>query len=598
MYKETLSKDLDKLVSIEAAVRLTAKPMTAIGLAAIFLAIVWVAANAITAGAENQGFIVAAGVIGGYMALNIGANDVANNVGPAFGAKSLTMMGALIIAAIFESAGAFIAGGDVVNTISKGIIDPSLMPDTTIFIWAMMSALLAAALWINFATWVGAPVSTTHSIVGGVIGAGIAAAGFGIVNWGIMGKIAISWVISPVLGGIVAALFLAFVKSYIIYQPDKVAAAKRWVPVLVALMAGIFSSYLVMKGLKKVWRPGPETVIALGAMVFAVTWFIVRPLIARRAEGMENRTESVRSLFTVPLICSVALLSFAHGSNDVANAVGPLSAIVGAVGSGDISAKVEIPLWVMLIGAAGISLGLVLFGPKLVRRVGQEITKMNPMRAYCVALSAAVTVILASALALPVSDVTPSDPLLGDNNPPTIGFTVAEGVGGLDRLNCFASGQGAATIERLGPRRIEIRLKAPFPPGRSRINCTLPGRDEIRAAARLFQSVERPLLLHCQSGADRAGFASALYLMLVEGRPVAEARRQLALRYGHLRLARSGVLDAFFDAYARDTATSPMALIEWVETRYDPGAVAAGFSATKLATLINASIFGRIFGRE
>ncbi|MCH8236690.1 MAG: inorganic phosphate transporter [Proteobacteria bacterium] len=403
MYKETLSKDLNKLVSIETAVRLTAKPMTAIGLAAIFLAIVWVAANAITAGAENQGFIVAAGVIGGYMALNIGANDVANNVGPAFGAKSLTMMGALIIAAIFESAGAFIAGGDVVNTISKGIIDPSLMPDTTIFIWAMMSALLAAALWINFATWVGAPVSTTHSIVGGVIGAGIAAAGFGIVNWGIMGKIAISWVISPVLGGIVAALFLAFVKSYIIYQPDKVAAAKRWVPVLVALMAGIFSSYLVMKGLKKVWRPGPETVIALGAMVFAVTWFIVRPLIARRAEGMENRNKSIRTLFHLPLICAAALLSFAHGANDVANAVGPLAAIVSSAETGAVAAEVTIPAWVLFVGAAGITMGLMLFGPKLIRTVGNQITRMNPMRAYCVALSAAITVIIASALGLPVS---------------------------------------------------------------------------------------------------------------------------------------------------------------------------------------------------
>ncbi len=403
MYKETLSKDLNKLVKVEAAVRLTAKPMTAIGLAAIFLAIVWVAANAITAGAENQAFIVAAGVIGGYMALNIGANDVANNVGPAFGAKSLTMVGALIIAAIFESAGAFIAGGDVVKTISQDIIDPSLMPNTKIFIWTMMSALLAAALWINFATWVGAPVSTTHSIVGGVIGAGIAAAGFSIVNWGVVGKIAVSWVISPVLGGIIAALFLAFVKSHIIYQPDKVAAAKRWVPVLVALMAGIFSSYLMMKGLKKVWKPGPETVAVIGVIVFTVTWSIVRPLIVRRAEGMENRNQSIRSLFHLPLICAAALLSFAHGANDVANAVGPLAAIVSSVETGAVAAQVEIPYWVLFVGAIGITMGLLLFGPKLIRTVGTQITRMNPMRAYCVALSAAVTVIIASALGLPVS---------------------------------------------------------------------------------------------------------------------------------------------------------------------------------------------------
>jgi PiT family inorganic phosphate transporter len=218
-----------------------------------------------------------------------------------------------------------------------------------------------------------------------------------------MAKIAASWVISPVLGGVIAVLFLAFIKLAIVYQDDKIAAAKRWVPVLVALMAGVFSAYLVMKGLKRVWTPELWQVVAIGIGVFAGAYGLLKPLIARRAEGMENRNKSVRSLFTIPLICSAALLSFAHGSNDVANAVGPLSAIVGVVGTGDISAKVEIPLWVMLIGAAGISLGLVLFGPKLVRRVGQEITKMNPIRAYCVALSAAITVILASAFGLPVS---------------------------------------------------------------------------------------------------------------------------------------------------------------------------------------------------
>jgi inorganic phosphate transporter, PiT family len=404
VFKETLNKDLNKLVQLETATSQTARNFANVGLAVLFLAVVWVIANAVTTGLDNQAYIVAAGVIGGYMALNIGANDVANNVGPAVGAKSLTMFGALIIAGIFESAGAIIAGGDVVSTISKGIINPDLLPDTSVFIPAMMSALLAAALWINIATYVGAPVSTTHSVVGGVMGAGIAAAGLSVVDWIVMSKIAASWVISPVLGGIVAAMLLAFVKSRIIYQKDKIAGAKRWVPILVAIMAGVFSAYLCMKGSKRIWKPEPWMVVVIGGIVAAIAYAIVNPRIARRAEGMENRNKSIRELFHIPLICAAALLSFAHGANDVANAVGPLAAVVDAASTGVISgSKVGIPSWVLFVGAAGISIGLLLFGPKLIRTVGGQITRLNPMRAYCVALSAAITVIIASAMGLPVS---------------------------------------------------------------------------------------------------------------------------------------------------------------------------------------------------
>ncbi len=401
--KLTLDKDLKKIVGLEEATRRAGRRQIGLALGLLFLVIVWVFAAFQTGNLPDNTFVIIAAIIGGYMALNIGANDVANNMGPAVGSRALTLFWALVIAAIFESAGAIIAGGEVVSTIKKGIIDPSQMADTAIFVQAMMAALLAAALWINLATYINAPVSTTHSIVGGVMGAGIAASGFGVVNWATMGKIAASWVISPVLGGIIAAAFLAFVKTAIVYQEDKIAAAKRWVPFLVALMAGVFSAYLVMKGLKRVWKADAWTLWAIGLSVFALSYVVLKPLIARRAEGMENRNKSVRSLFTIPLICSAALLSFAHGSNDVANAVGPLAAIVSVAQSGDIAAKVGIPLWVMLIGATGIAAGLMLFGPKLIRTVGQQITKMNPMRAYCVALSAAITVIAASALGLPVS---------------------------------------------------------------------------------------------------------------------------------------------------------------------------------------------------
>jgi len=403
VYKETLGKDLFKLEQVETFTHYLARRNLGVGVAAIFLAIVWVAANSLSQGLDNQTFIIAAGVIGGYMALNIGANDVANNVGPAVGAKSLTLGGALVIAAICETAGAYFAGGDVVKTISKGIVEADQMPDVRIFIWAMMSALLAAAMWINLATYIGAPVSTTHSIVGGVAGGAIAAAGFGVVNWFVMGKIVASWVISPVLGGIIAAAFLYFIKTMIIYQPDKIAGAKKWIPLLISIMAGAFTTYFMMKGLKHIWKPEPWVPPAIGAVLFAITYALVHPRISWRADAMENRNKSVRELFHLPLVFAAALLSFAHGANDVANAVGPLAAIVDSATTGMISTKVGVPNWVMFVGAAGISMGLFLFGPKLIRTVGDQITRLNPIRAYCVALSAAITVIVASALGLPVS---------------------------------------------------------------------------------------------------------------------------------------------------------------------------------------------------
>ncbi|WP_085906209.1 inorganic phosphate transporter [Kiloniella majae] len=403
LAKPSLDKDLSKIVTMEEATRSISQHLFAPGLAILFLAVAGGFASILIGAQPNAVYIIVAATLGGYMALNIGANDVANNVGPAVGSRALTMTGALIIAAVFESAGALLAGGDVVSTISKGIIDPSLVPDSQTFIWAMMAALLSSALWVNLATYIGAPVSTTHSVVGGVMGAGIAAVGFGAVNWLTMSKIAASWVISPVLGGVIAALFLAFIKSNIIYRDDKIAAARRWVPMLLAIMATAFSCYLMMKGLKKIWKPDYATVAMIGVAIFVGSYALLKPVIRKQSEGMENRNQSLRELFHLPLIFSAALLSFAHGANDVANAVGPLAAVLHAVESGDIAAKVSIPIWVMIIGAIGISLGLFLYGPKLIRMVGEQITKMNPMRAYCVALSAAITVIMASALGLPVS---------------------------------------------------------------------------------------------------------------------------------------------------------------------------------------------------
>ena len=400
---KTLDKDLKRISTLEYATAYVSRPFIAPSIALIFLVMAGLAAAIFFGDGSNNYVVIAAAIFGGYMAMNIGANDVANNMGPAVGANALSMTGAVIIAAIFESAGALLAGGDVVSTISKGIIDPTAIEQSSIFIWAMMAALISSAVWVNLATWIGAPVSTTHSVVGGVMGAGIAAAGLAAVNWQTMGTIAASWVISPVLGGVIAAAFLALIKAKITYTDDKIGNARKWVPILIAIMAGAFAAYLAMKGFKKLVKIDLTTSLLIGLVAAIVSYLVAKPMIHKQSQGLENRNKSVTALFGMPLIFSAAMLSFAHGANDVANAVGPLAAIVHAAEFGSFAAKVSIPLWVMVIGAFGISFGLFLFGPKLIRMVGSQITKLNPMRAYCVALSAAITVIIASWLGLPVS---------------------------------------------------------------------------------------------------------------------------------------------------------------------------------------------------
>lgn len=402
-HLETLDRDLGRFSTLERAASYTARPMVAPGLGFIFIVLAGLIALLSLGQTDNSLFIVIVAIFGAYMALNIGANDVANNMGPAVGANALTMGGAIAIAAIFESAGTFIGGADVVSTIATGIIAPQSMGTPQSFVWAMVAALLSSAIWVNVATWIGAPVSTTHSVVGGVMGAGIAAAGLSAINWATIGMIAASWVISPVLGGVIAAGFLWFIKGRIVYQPDKIAAARIWVPVLVGFMAGTFTTYLALKAMKNIYPVSIQGALLAGLVMGVAVGFVMVPIIRRQSEGLENRNKSIKVLFGIPLVVSAALLSFAHGANDVSNAVGPLAAIVQVSHTGVFAEKVAIPFWVMLIGALGISVGLFLFGPKLIRMVGSQITKLNPMRAYCVALSAAVTVIIASWLGLPVS---------------------------------------------------------------------------------------------------------------------------------------------------------------------------------------------------
>ena len=374
-----------------------------VGISLLFLLGVWLTVGSFSQGMPNSMLLMAAAVIGGYMAINIGANDVANNVGPAVGSGALSLGAAVVIAAIFEAGGAIIAGGDVVSTIKGGIIDPSNLEDSRAFVWLMTAALLAGALWLNLATWMGAPVSTTHSIVGGVLGAGIAAGGWGIADWAVMGKIAASWVISPVLGGALAALFLFTIKKTVLYRKEVIPAARTFVPWLVAIMAWAFGTYLMIKGVKKIVKVDFLEATLIGLAAAAVVFFIMRTLVGRMASTMENSSAGVNTLFTWPLIFAAALLSFAHGANDVANAIGPLAAINDALSANSVVTSASIPMWVMMVGALGLAVGLMLFGPRLIKTVGSEITELDKTRAFCIALSAALTVILASQLGLPVS---------------------------------------------------------------------------------------------------------------------------------------------------------------------------------------------------
>jgi len=347
--------------------------------------------------------LAVAAAVGGYMAMNIGANDVANNLGPAVGSGVITLGWAIVIAGIFEALGAIIAGGEVVDTVKGGIINPAAIDDPQRFIWLMLAALLAGAVWLNVATSLGAPVSTTHSIIGAVMGAGIAAGGWGMVNWGTIGAIVGSWVLSPVLGGVIAVAFLYLIKRTITYQPDMTRAASKVVPVLLALMGWAFVTFMLLKGIGQIAKPGIWWSSFWGLLAGVAVYVGPGRLVAQQALRKRHGKNGINELFTWPLICAAALLSFAHGANDVANAVGPLAAIYEALKEGVVASKAPTPLWIMILGALGLAVGLALFGARLIRIVGKEITELDHMRAYSIAMAATLTVILAAQLGMPIS---------------------------------------------------------------------------------------------------------------------------------------------------------------------------------------------------
>jgi len=408
-----LDKDLDKLGYVSDAAEAMGRRLTAPGLAVIFLGLCAAVAAAQVATTDLSHMLIlgAASAIGGYMAINIGANDVANNVAPAVGARVISLTGALILAAVCESAGALLAGADVVSTVSGQILSPDDVEHNFAFMHAMLTAMAAAALWINFGTVVGAPVSTTHSIIGGIVGAGIAASGVAAINWTTVSTIALTWVASPVLGGLAAAGLMAFINARIAYASDRLAAARFWLPILLGLMGAVFVAFILLKTADRFVALPHGLAVLLSLATGLAVWRLYQRVVRAQTETLENSARALRQLFAVPLMVTAGLLSFAHGANDVANAIGPLAAIVLSQ-SNDFPDLVfwymgalnpQIPLWVSAVGAFGISAGLLLFGRRLVTVVGKKITKLSPLRAFCITLATAGTVLAASAVGMPVS---------------------------------------------------------------------------------------------------------------------------------------------------------------------------------------------------
>ncbi|GAA8426346.1 inorganic phosphate transporter [Helicobacter pylori] len=398
--------EIKNIKEFEKASKKLQKDTLKIALALLFL--IGAALLALIFGQANSKglLLIFAAVIGGYMAMNIGANDVSNNVGPAVGSKAISMGGAILIAGVCEMLGAIIAGGEVVSTIKGRIVSPESINDAHVFINVMLASLLSGALWLHVATLIGAPVSTSHSVVGGILGAGMAAAGMSAVNWHFLSGIVTSWVVSPLMGALIAMFFLMLIKKTIAYKEDKKSAALKVVPYLVALMSLTFSWYLIVKVLKRLYALNFEIQLACGCILALLIFILFKRFVLKKAPQLENSHESINELFNVPLIFAAALLSFAHGANDVANAIGPLAAISQTLEDANSpmgNTLSSVPLWIMVVGAAGIALGLSLYGPKLIKTVGSEITELDKMQAFCIALSAVITVLLASQLGLPVS---------------------------------------------------------------------------------------------------------------------------------------------------------------------------------------------------
>jgi PiT family inorganic phosphate transporter len=355
-------------------------------------------------------FIVLAIVFGVFMTWGIGANDVANAMGTSVGSGAISIKTAILVAAIFEFAGAAIAGGHVTATIRKGIVDPSsIASQPEILVLGMLAALLAAACWLAVASTQGWPVSTTHSIIGALVGFAIAAIGLEAVQWGKIGQIVASWVISPLLGGGIAFALMISIQRLIFNSTQPFQSAVRWGPVYVFLVGFTISLVTLFKGLKhlKIDLSVPMSFVlaaVIGAGVAYLGSLLIRRVEIDTEADKEFHFASVEKVFAPMIIFTACAMAFAHGSNDVANGIGPLAAVYGLVKSGgELAQKSELPIWILVIGGGGIVMGLATYGYRVMATIGTQITDLTPTRGFCATLAAALTVVLASRTAMPVS---------------------------------------------------------------------------------------------------------------------------------------------------------------------------------------------------
>jgi len=366
-----------------------------------------------------------------YMAWNIGANDVANAMGTAVGSRAVTLRQAVILAAIFEFAGAFLVGGHVTNTVRKGIIDPTVFQgQAEMFVLGMLAALLAAGVWLNLATFFGLPVSTTHSIIGAIVGFGLLFGGVSAVNWGKLGFVVLSWFVSPIFGGAVAFLTFWFIKRTVLSSWNPVRAAKRIVPILVVPMTVVIVLSMVYKGLKNLKLDIPFTqalMLAVGAGIVAylVMGFVLAKKFPGRPKKRKDAFQQVEGIFKYLQYGTCCYIAFAHGANDVANAIGPFAAIVSVFKTGSLKMNVPVPMWVLGLGGVGIVIGLATWGYKVIETIGKKITSITPSRGFSAEFATATTVLICSKMGLPVST---SHTLVGS----VIGVGLAKGMAALN----------------------------------------------------------------------------------------------------------------------------------------------------------------------
>jgi PiT family inorganic phosphate transporter len=383
---------------------------------------------------HGQLLLILACVFGFFMAWGVGANDVSNAMGTSVGSRALTLKQAILIAMVFEFCGAYLAGGQVTETIKQGIIDPTALADRPdLLIYGMLASLLAAGIWLLIASMMGWPVSTTHSIVGALVGFGAVGVGMDAVQWGSLTSIAASWIVSPLFAGVVAFLLFTSVQRLILNTEHPFANAKRYIPFYMFAVGFLVSMVTLTKGLKHVGLhlsggQGVALSLAVGLVVMAIGVLLLRrikedPALVQRGG---SRFANVEKVFAVLMIFTACAMAFAHGSNDVANAIGPVAAIVSIVhDGGTLGAKAGVPGWVLLLGAVGIVVGLATYGYKVMATIGKKITELTPSRGFAAEMATAFTVVFASGLGLPIST---THTLVGA----VLGVGLARGIGALN----------------------------------------------------------------------------------------------------------------------------------------------------------------------